>query len=137
MNGILLDTHVWVWFMSGNKDLKVNGRKIIDEHLKEGSAHVAAISCWEIAMLESKERIKLSMPTLEWMKLSFKNTSLDRVELNPAIAYESCHLPGDFHGDPADRLIVATARIKGLSLVTRDKQILKYSKQDYVKTIMC
>lgn len=135
MTGIILDTHTWIWFMCGSTELKPSSRRLIDQHLKDGEAHIAAISCWEVAMLEAKERIKVSMPILEWMNQSFERTSLTQVELLPNIAYESCHLPGSFHGDPADRLIVATARLQGLTLLTRDKKILEYSTQNYVNAL--
>lgn len=135
MRSVLLDTHTWLWFITGSPELKLTNRKLIDHCLTTESTFVASISCWEIAMLESKQRIKLSMPANEWMQHTFKLTSLIQLDITPAIAYESCHLPGDFHGDPADRLITATARVNGLELITRDKQILLYSKQNYVNTI--
>ena len=137
MKGILLDTHTWIWFMSGDKTLKASARKVIDDHLKNSTTHIAAISCWEVAMLEAKNRITLSMPTTEWMEQSFKQSSINTVALTANIAYESCHLPNAFHGDPTDRLIVASARIHDLQLLTRDKQILSYAKHGTLRVLAC
>lgn len=137
MSGILLDTHVWLWFMTGSKELSVTSQTKIDHCLKDGMAFVAAISSWELCMLETKGRIQLTMPAGEWIQQSFSQTSLTPIDLRPDIAFESCHLPGTFHGDPADRLIVATARIEGLTLMTRDTKIHTYSKSNTVTVVEC
>ncbi len=75
------------------------------------------------------------MPCLEWIKNAIDYTHAQILQLSPEIAVESCNLPDSFHDDPADRLIVATARVKALSIVTRDKRILEYSKQKYISAI--
>ena len=132
MNGLLLDTHVWIWYVNGNKELSNTAKKKITAALHHHEVYIAAISLWEISMLEKKKRITFEMSCLEWIKKSLDLTHIQIIPLLPTVAIESVNLPGEFHGDPADQLIVATARIEGLTLVTRDKQILTYSKSHHV-----
>jgi PIN domain nuclease of toxin-antitoxin system len=134
-SGILLDTHIWIWFMEGDKSLKPASRRLIDQAAQDGSVYVSSISFWEIAVLEAKERIKLARPCLEWIQASAELLGLQTIELTPKVAVESYQLPGDFHGDPADRIITASARVEGLTLMTKDKAILKYAKQHHVQVV--
>lgn len=131
-NPLLLDTHIWLWLISGNLSLPVQARKFVETAKSETNIYVSAISCWEIAMLEAKGRIILGMPCLEWINASMKLTSLEISPITPEVAVESCKLPENFHGDPADRLIVATARVHNLTLVTHDNNILQYGAQKHV-----
>lgn len=126
MSYYLLDTHVWLWYMNGNKELSRHARDMIAEAIRNRKIFIAAISLWEVAMLEQKKRIAMQIPCLEWINRSIELTHLQIIELTPEIAVESCHLPGSFHGDPADKLIVASARIENMTLVTKDKTILSY-----------
>lgn len=135
MNSILLDTHVWVWYTSGNENLPKSTRKTIDLAAQNRSLWIAAISLWELSMLDARKRIILDMPCLEWINKSIELIPLQIAALTPSISTESCRLPGEFHGDPADRLIIATARVEGLSLITRDTKILNYGRTKYVSTI--
>lgn len=132
---ILLDTHIWIWYVNGNESLNKSVRKTITSALYHHEAALAAISLWEICMLNKKQRIILEMPCLEWINKSLELTHVRVLPITPAIAEESCRLPGDFHPDPADCLITATARVEGLTLVTRDKHILNYSKHKYISVI--
>ena len=91
-------------------------------HLKNG---FPAISCWELAKLVEKKRLGLAIHPLIWMKRSLKEGNIRMAELTPEIAVESTML-SNFHSDPADQIIVATARILGLPLITSDKRILSY-----------
>lgn len=135
MKSLLLDTHVWIWYIIGNEDLNKQARHSITEALHENRAGIAAISMWEIGMLERKQRIILEMPCLEWIKQSLAITHARIIPLTPEIAIESCQLPGDFHEDPADRLITATARVENCTLVTRDARILEYGRKKYISTM--
>lgn len=128
MTAILLDTHVWIWYINGSDELTKSTKKTITAALHNNQAYIAAISLWEIGMLEKKQRIILEMPALEWINKSIAITRINVVPITPEIAIESSQLPGKL----ADRLIVATARIEGLTLITRDKQILAYSQHKYV-----
>jgi PIN domain nuclease of toxin-antitoxin system len=87
---------------------------------------VASISLWEFAMMVAKGRIELKITAEQWLDYATHKTGIHLFELTPKVAVESCELPIPFHGDPADRIIVATARIKGATLLTKDRKILDY-----------
>lgn len=135
MKGLLLDTHVWIWYVIGSNEISKPLRKEIGYAIQHNQIYLAAISLWEISMLESKRRIILEMPCLEWIKNAIDYTHAQVLHVIPEIAVESCYLPGDFHEDPADRLIVATARVEALPIVTRDARILQYGRQKFITTI--
>jgi PIN domain nuclease of toxin-antitoxin system len=132
MNGILLDTHTWLWFANGDAQLSKAIKKIINQSAQEQNAHIAAISLWEVAMLEKKRRLAFNIPCLDWIEEALEHCHLNVIPLTPSIATHSCDLPGKFHGDPADQIIVATAHTKKLQLLTRDEKILSYSKNKYI-----
>ncbi len=135
MKGLLLDTHVWLWLMEASVELNHKQQKIINEAALHSVVGIAAISVWEIAMLVEKGRIKLEKPLLAWVQESLALPGVDLKPLTPEIAVESSQLPDGFHGDPADRLIVATARMHQLTLLTRDHKILEYAKKEYLSAI--
>ncbi len=123
---MLLDTHVWVWWIDGTDRLSVREKAAVDAAAISGGVGVCAISCWEVAMNVDKGRIKLSIPVDEWVTRALAYQGVIFAPLTPAIAVASVSLPGDFHGDPADRLIVATARALDLPLATHDGPISRY-----------
>jgi PIN domain nuclease of toxin-antitoxin system len=131
----LLDTHVFVWLMLENQHLKK--RSILETAAITGGLLVSPITCWEVGMLASRRRINLRMPTQDWIEQALTTPGLSLLELSARIAVEASYLPGKPHGDPVDRILIATARIKGLTLATRDEKILGYSEQGYVNTIAC
>ena len=135
MKGILLDTHVLIWYVLGSNEISKSLRKEIGMTIKNNQIYIAAISMWEICMLESKGRIILEMPCLEWINNAIKFTHAQILHLLPEIAVESCYLPDSLHDDPADRLIVATARVEGLPIMTRDTRILQYGRKKFISTI--
>lgn len=135
MKGLLLDTHVWIWLMEGSIELGIQQQKIINKAAQQNRVGIAAISAWEMAMLVKKDRIKLEKPLLAWIQESLALPGMELEPLTPEIAIESSQLPEDFHGDPADRLIVATARWHQLTLLTRDKKIIDYAKKEHVSVI--
>lgn len=130
--GILLDTHTWIWLFSGSQELSQTTIDKINKAGKQSKVFISAISVWELSMLVAKNRINLSKPIHQWVKESFNQPGVNLALLTPEVAIESSFLPGDFHGDPADRIIVATARIKDLILLTRDKKILSYGEEKYL-----
>lgn len=132
---LLLDTHVWLWLVGGAEPLKRPVLSAVEGAARRGRIRVSAISVWEVAMLEAKGRIRLAKDRLAWVQeaLSAPGTSL--VPLTPEIAVESSRLPGEFHGDPADRILVATARLLGGTLLTRDERILAYGKGKLVSVM--
>ena len=132
---LILDTHVFLWLMNGENELSSEAREIIEASIIDGSIAISAISLWEISMLHTRERIFLNQPCLAWIKRSLEAPGITLYPLTPEITVESTSLPGGFHGDPADRIIVATARVLGLPLLTRDQKILDYGKDDYLHCI--
>jgi len=87
---------------------------------------IASISIWEFAMMVTKGRINVKIDPKCWLNNAISNSGLRVIELTPEIAMESCNLPGGFHKDPADRIIVATARTHNLTLLTKDRKIIEY-----------
>ncbi|HSW69702.1 MAG TPA: type II toxin-antitoxin system VapC family toxin [Gammaproteobacteria bacterium] len=134
MNEVLLDTHVFVWYVNGN-EINRRTQKIIDSAIQAGCIYLADISLWEISMLVLKQRIILAMPCMEWINRGIEQLRLQILPITPNIAVESCNLPGNFHGDPADRLIVATARAHGMVLATRDSTILEFGKTKVLSVV--
>ena len=133
-NSLLLDTHILIWLMNGDSQLSLRARKLIEAARKNSSLFISAISVWEISMLEQKQRIILNKPCLEWIKETL-HYGIQLSALTPEIAVESCHLPGYNAGDPADRIIIATARMESLMLLTCDERILMYGQQNLVMTL--
>ena len=128
---ILLDTHVWVWWTHGDSRLTSTLVSILKDHEPEGLG-VSIISCWEVAKLVECKRLDLPMPVEEWLEKALRYPGIRLLNLTPQIAVESTQLPGSFHRDPADQLIVATARLHRCPLATADRKILDY---DGVKTM--
>lgn len=135
VKNLLLDTHVFIWLMNGDKSIPLKIRQLINKSVTESNVYLSIISCWEIAMLECKKRIALTLPCQDWIEASTKRSGIQVLPLTPNICVESCNLPDGFHEDSADRVIVASARIEDLTLITRDDQILKYAKKHHVKAI--
>ena len=123
---LVLDTHVWKAYVEG-AGLSAKVVKRIDGARASGGLGVAAISVWEIAMLAAKGSLKLNGPTLGWVSGAIQGSGAVVHPLDPAIAVDSAELPL-FHGDPADRMIVATARHVSAALVTRDAKILAWAE---------
>ncbi|MEN6451999.1 MAG: type II toxin-antitoxin system VapC family toxin [Thermoguttaceae bacterium] len=122
---IVLDTHIWVWWVHDETQLTKAQLDAITANQSDAIG-VSAISCWEIAKLVERRRLELPCRLEEWFEHALAYPGIQIVELSPAIAVESCRLPGTFHRDPADQIIVATARLIGCSLVTSDKKLLAY-----------
>jgi len=123
---IVLDTHIWIWWVHGDERLTPDQRESIAAN-EEDVIGISAISCWEIAKLVEYGRLELSSPIEEWFEQALSYPGVQLLALTPEIAIESTQLPGEFHRDPADQIIVATARVNGCSLVTSDEKILNYS----------
>ena len=131
---IIIDTHVLVWFVSGdNSQLSIPAKNAIEKTINEDSeVIISSISAWEIAMLIEKGRLVLSMDVESWIKETAQVDGFRFVAVDNEIGIKSTKLPGDFHKDPADRIIVATARKLAVPLVTADEKIITY---EHVKTI--
>lgn len=132
---IVLDTHVLVWVLEDSPRLGEKARTAIDAAAGEGAILVAAITPWEIAMLVEKGRLALGRDAATWIEAAFAVPGISLAPLEPAIAVESVRLPGAFHADPADRMIIATARHADATLLTADRAILDYAGAGYVKAL--
>jgi PIN domain nuclease of toxin-antitoxin system len=129
---ILLDTHAWVWWVHGDERITAEQLEAIQAN-ETDTIGVSAISCWEIAKLVERGRLVLPVPLEKWFEQALSYPGIRILELTPEIAVESTRLPGKFHRDPADQMIVATARVHDCSLVTADEKIIEYP---HVKTIV-
>lgn len=132
---ILVDTHIWLWHLNGDNTLPNRIKKIIDASATENELYLSAISIWEIAMLVSKNKIQLNTSCQAWINKSLSLPGISLIPLSPEIAIESCELLGNFHGDPADRIIVASAKIENLCLISRDKKLGSYCKKHDINII--
>ena len=124
---IVLDTHIWVWWVHGSEELSTRQARNIESQ-ENDVIGVSAISLWEIAKLVERRRLELSCPLKEWFDKALSYPGVRLLQLTPEIAIESTRLPGEFHRDPADQIIVATARLYDCYLLTSDDKILKYPK---------
>ena len=120
---IILDTHAWLWWNNESSNLSNSARTAID---LTNAIGISTMSCWEVAMLAGKSRIELSMDVEAWINLALEHPKVRLLPLTPQIAVLSTRLPGDFHGDPADRLIVATALNHQVPLISRDRKIQEW-----------
>jgi len=133
---VLLDTHAWIWLINGDEKLRLSpALPLIEKATQFSNILISAISVWEVSMLEAKGRISFSMECLDWMKQALAALGISLVPITPEIAVLSSRLPGEFHGDPADRIIVATALELSANLVTKDTKILRYSESNPLNVI--
>jgi len=130
----LVDTPVWLWYALGDErrlPSPLAGRlTVLDE---QQCLHLSVMSVWELGMLAATNRIQLGCAAPAWVSTFFERTRFRLVDLNVSVALEANALPGGFHPDPADRLIVATARHHNLTLITDDRKILDYAGQGYLR----
>ena len=127
---ILLDTHVWFYWI--NDSIEELSKNALDSIHSNNTLGVNIISCWEIAMLVVKERLKLSIDVLQWVNQALKYPGIQLIQLDPDIAVLSTQLPGNLHGDPADRIIAATCMKLNIPLLTKDKRLQAWG---HIKTI--
>lgn len=135
MSLVLLDTHVWVWLLNGDSRINPKARAAVTCSLTEQAVLLSAISPWEVAMLVSKGRLTLDRDVGEWVQVASSLPGIRVEPLSPEIAVASTRLPGQLHADPADRLIAATARHLGATLVTDDQLLLTYGASGHLKTL--
>lgn len=125
---ILLDTHTWVWWVSDPGELSAAARAALDDAAARGGpVYLSAISTWEVAMLVAKGRLELTLDVEDWIAHSEAVDLIEFVPVTNHIALRSVALPDGAPADPADRLIVATARYLGIPLVTRDRRLHDYA----------
>ncbi len=132
---LALDTHVLIWLVNGDARLGLPVRDRIEDAGRADEVLVPVAVFWEIAMLVMKRRLELGAPIASWARDVVARPGLVVVPLSPEIAIESYALPGRFHGDLADRMIVATSRGSDAILVTRDRDILRYGEAGHVSVL--
>lgn len=121
---VLLDTHLWWWWVTGEPGPSPAQRRILARISPEAPVLLSDISLWEVATLVSLARLAVSLPLREWLESAAAPPLVQRCAVSPAVAAASAALPDDFHRDPADRIIVATAQVYGATLLTRDRRII-------------
>ena len=135
-DSLLLDTHVWYWFAEGRADrLARSVPRRIERAVADGRAFVSAMSAWELGMLVAKRRLLLATDVADWIDASREPPGVRIAEVTAEIAVDSTKLPGTLHYDPADRLIVATARSLGATLLTCDERIVAYGEDGNVRVL--
>ncbi|HEY5893373.1 MAG TPA: type II toxin-antitoxin system VapC family toxin [Chthoniobacterales bacterium] len=120
---LILDTNAWLWLFNEPERLSDASRQRLNA---ESTLGLSDISLWEVGMLQAKGRIILHTPLDVWMRRATQRNLILLLRITPEIAIDSNNLTGEFHGDPADRIITATARSHNLTVVTSDRKILDY-----------
>ena len=123
---IVLDTHVWLFWV--NDDRELISKKALTAINRAESLGVSVISCWEIAMLLAKRRLAFNMDVQDWVNQASKYPGMRLIGLDAEVAVLSTRLPGNFHGDPADRMIVATCMKHNVPLISKDKMIRSWGQ---------
>jgi PIN domain nuclease of toxin-antitoxin system len=126
-----LDTNAWILLADAPRRVPEEVLRIARD-IANAPLGLSAISPWEVAKKTALGKLQLSLPVRQWMQRATGPDGIEILPLTPEVSLESACLPGDFHRDPADQIIVATARVHNLTLITSDRKILEYS---YVKTI--
>jgi len=129
---IVLDTHVWVLFVSNPELLSKRAKKSLDTAMEEKGILISSISTWEVALLIAKKRLRLTLSVTDWIAKSEALPFITFIPVDNSVAIKSVNLPQPLHNDPADRIIIATAISMGVPLVTKDEKILNYH---HVQTI--
>ena len=136
MSALLLDTHIWLWYAEGDSDrLPPSSVKKLEQARREDGLRVSSISVWEVGIQHAKGRIQLSTPLRDWVRRALAPAGISLLPLDADTAAESTLLPGEPHGDPADRFLIAAARTNGLVLTTRDEAIIKYGDAGFVRVL--
>jgi PIN domain nuclease of toxin-antitoxin system len=123
----LLDTHAWVWWVTEDRRLSAVARRAIERSQARRDLSLSLISVWEVAKKVEKTQLVLDRSVDQWLELALARPGLHLAELTRPILVESCKLPPPFHGDPADQLIVATARDCDAVIITKDARIRAYA----------
>lgn len=134
-NPVLLDTHVVLWSLLTPDEINQSSKRIIEQAQEQDQLFLSSISLWEIAMLKSKKRISVYEPLKDFLQAITNIEGLSIKDISAEVAAESVLLADNFHGDPADRIIAATAMTSGAVLLTRDKKILTWAEQGNIRAV--
>ena len=122
----LLDTHTWIWWNMNPQKLSSKVKELIENVEKYDELLLSAISPWEFSKLLEKKKVGISCDPEDWINIALDMPKLRLVPLSPVLSYRSTVLPQPFHNDPADQIIVATAREENVTILTKDEKILSY-----------
>lgn len=137
MTDLLLDTCAAIW-ITENEQLSDEAVDAMDNaHRRGRKVYVSPITAWERALLATSGRLRSPLSPLAWFERLMRDANLTLAALTPSVLVDAWFLPGRLHGDPADRILIATARALDLMLVTRDGLILTYADQGHVRTLAC
>ena len=134
---LLLDTCAVIWASEANTKAELLHDQLAKAYEEGAQLWVSPITVWELGNLATRGRVGLVQPILPWFNLMLRRARLKQTPLDTQILAASTNLPGGIHGDPADRIIVATAREYGLRIVTRDRKILDYAARGHVLALAC
>jgi PIN domain nuclease of toxin-antitoxin system len=123
---IVLDTHVWLWWLHDPARLSPTAVQLIEQEQESGALILSSISIWEVAVKVQSGKLAIPMEILQWYELARSYPATVIEPLSPLDAISSTQLPGDFHKDPADRMIISLARRLAIPLITCDRKILEY-----------
>ncbi len=137
MTPILLDTCATIWLAEGAPISRVAQQALLEAAERNQPIFISPITAWEIGLLVSKERLKLSVDPQVWFDRLGANSKIRITELSGRILIASSFLPGSPPKDPADRIVAATARENGFRLMTRDRPLLKYAEDGHVSALAC
>ena len=121
MDGVLIDTHIWIWWMNGDSRLSKSALRSLDD--AEQRPLLSVISLWEVSLLVQKGLVDLGRTPGAWLNRAAAPETVSLAQITATVAHELFSLPPDFHGDPADRILIATARALDIPLLTHDKAI--------------
>ena len=136
MTRYLLDTHVWIWAQRGDTAQISSAMQVeMLEWQRNGAMFLSPISVWEAALLVASGLLELGLSMDQFVEQAANDGGLNLAPLTSQVLIESTRLPGELHRDPADRILVATAREHAFTLVTRDKLLLRYARQGYLNAL--
>ena len=135
MSGVLLDTHTLAWLLIGDRRLSPAVAEFVQQAAATNQVYVSAITPWEVVMLVARNRLTFARDVQTWLDEALSRPGITLASLLPAIAVDSVRLPGIMHGDPADRIIVATARHLRATLITADAKLLTYGRSGHVAVL--
>ena len=133
---VLLDTCAIIWIANGDK-IGAEGRAMVEAAVPTDMVNVSPISAWEIATLQSRSRLSLTMPVQIWFDRFIAARGVVLCAMPPKVLIDSASLPANPPPDPADRILLASARAYGLTLVTRDRALLDYAGEGHVRALAC
>jgi len=129
---LLLDTHVWIWLAAGNPVLSPSSRRAIERAREREHLLISPISIWEISKLVERKRLALDMDMTDWLRQWVELPGITTADFSFRVAVLSNRLPGEIHGDPADRILVASAYEESAVLVTADEKLLRYGQNHFI-----